>query len=97
MKINSANNINYKGHSGIVKNFKRAAGEKFAKIEQRCYNKADGAETDIVILTIKIMQEGDYSETFDSNYQQGRQGRSGASSDSRRIYAYRNGDDGRIS
>ena len=34
MKINSANNINYKGHSGIVKNFKRAAGEKFAKIDQ---------------------------------------------------------------
>ncbi len=34
MKINSTNNINYKGYSGIIKNIKRAAGNKFAQIDQ---------------------------------------------------------------
>ncbi len=34
MKINSVNNVNYKGHIGIIKNIKRAAGDKFAQIDQ---------------------------------------------------------------
>ena len=34
MKINSTNNINYKGHGSIIKNIKRAAGNKFAQIGQ---------------------------------------------------------------
>lgn len=34
MKINPINNINYKGHQSILKSVKRAAGEKFAQIDQ---------------------------------------------------------------
>ena len=34
MKINSINNINYTGHTNILKNIKCACGEKFAKIDE---------------------------------------------------------------